>query len=116
MYEASYTIEAGARTLVYVPAILLIGAITYRLRYADPPNGSLARFGLITGIFLTVAVILRALAHTYAAFGEDAYSWESIRLVAVESRWGSRWRWQLIAAIAATISFSLDAKAGPRRG
>ena len=107
MHEASYTIEAVARTLVYVPAILLIGAVTYRLRYADPASRSLARFALAAAISLTAAVIFRALAHTYAAFGEDAYSWESIRLVAVESRWGSRWRWQLIAAIAATISLSL---------
>ncbi len=58
------------------------------------------------------AVLLRAWAHTVAAFGyEESFVWENIRLIALESRWGEGWSWQALAAGATFIS-SLAVKMG----
>ena len=99
MEHASYSFEAFARALVYIPAILLLGSISYRWVYVEtnPEEKWLGRLAFQAASALVLAIGLRAVAHDYAAFGEDAWSWESLRLIVIESRWGQRWRWQLVA-------------------
>jgi putative copper export protein len=106
-------LESLARVLVYIPALFFLGAIGYRLRYgvSDP----LHRLALAAAIGLAAASILRLAAHTYAAFGEDAFALESFRTVAIESRWGTRWRWQLVSSASAVLAVRL-ARRKPRLG
>ena len=109
MEHASYSFEAFARALVYIPAILLLGSISYRWVYVDSKLEEkwLGRLAFLAASALVLAIGLRAVAHDYAAFGEDAWSWESLRLIVIESRWGQRWRWQLVAAVISVMSLAL---------
>ena len=132
MEHASYSFEAFARALVYIPAILFLGSISYRWTYLESEQEAkwLRRLALWAASVIVLAIGLRSLAqwlrrlalwaasvivlaigrslaHDYAAFGEDAWSWESLRLIVIESRWGQRWRWQLVAAIASVMSLAL---------
>ncbi len=108
MEHASYSFEAFARALVYIPAILLLGSISYRWVYLETNAEEkwLGRLAFQAASALVLAIGLRAVAHDYAAFGEDAWSWESLRLIVIESRWGQRWRWQLVAAVASVMSLA----------
>lgn len=56
----------------------------------------LQRAALWTSAVLLAATLARALAHTAAAFGQ--LDIDSLRTIAVESRWGHAWRIQLGAA------------------
>jgi copper transport protein len=106
-------LESLARVLVYFPALFLLGAIGFRFRYGA--SGALDRLALAAAAGAIVALVLRAFAHTHAAFGEEAFSWESFRTVAIESRWGTRWRWQLVSAVVALAGLGL-ARAKPSFG
>jgi putative copper resistance protein D len=72
---------------------------------------------LAAASILTVGLLLRALAHTVAAFGvaESISSAEALRTITLDSQWGSGWRPQLGAALlllAAAISIQFHFSAG----
>ncbi len=69
---------------------------------------SLGRIGLASAIVVLAATLLRAWTHTVAAFGvADALSWEAVRVIAFESRWGSGWTLQAAAAALLAASYLL---------
>ena len=69
---------------------------------------SLGRIGLGSAIVVLAATLLRAWTHTVAAFGfADARSWEAVRVIAFESRWGSGWTLQAAAAALLAASYLL---------
>ncbi|MGE3517749.1 MAG: copper resistance D family protein [Vicinamibacterales bacterium] len=100
-------LEIGAKAVEYAATLLLVGAVG--LRWVLVPQ---VRSTLYTshsrvlradaeGIFLGAAALLiaglalRVVAHTVAAFGfEEAWRWENLRVIAVESRWGGGWQRQ----------------------
>ena len=60
--------------------------------------------------------MLRLVAHTAAAFGvAESLSIESIRVIALESRWGDGWRLQMLAA-AVAVSAAVLVRIQPRNG
>ena len=111
MEHASYSFEAFARALVYIPAILFLGSISYRWTYLESEQEAkwLRRLALWAASVIVLAIGLRSLAHDYAAFGEDAWSWESLRLnrhrkpmgseMALAVRRGRRFRHELGAGL-----------------
>jgi len=122
--HASTALEALARLLVYVPTLGLVGVVSFRWFFTargvglgSGPEASalLRRWGLLAAVCLVLALLLRSLAHAYAAFGEEALTWESLRLVTIESRWGGRWRWQLASGVAAVLAMAL-VRVAPRTG
>lgn len=67
---------------------------------------ALGSLGLASSLLLLAALASRAVFQSIQAFGlGDGLSAESLRLVALESRWGSRWRWQVLGASAAATGF-----------
>ena len=87
--------------------MLLTGTCTYRWLLLEKKDSlkRLHRLVLSASFSLFAAILMRAWAHTYVAFGTDAlFSWESIQIVATKSRWGERWQWQLWAASASLIA------------
>lgn len=55
---------------------------------------------------LVMATFFRALCQSFEVWGaEDALDWENLRAVALESRWGGRWRWQPISAMVVVVGF-----------
>ncbi len=112
-------LEAIARGTLYLAFLPVVGACAFRwflLPRADPGivttrtfealEQSVVRVGLIAAALLLLAVLLRAWAHTAAAFGAaEALSWESLRVVTVESRWGAQWRPQLLASAGVMLAF-----------
>lgn len=109
------------KAAVYVLALSAVGLATVG-RLADlaargsrldaaPLQRTLRRAALAAAVLLVAALAARAVAHTAAAFGAaDAWSWESLRTITIESRWGAGWRMQVYAALA------VFAAALPRRG
>lgn len=104
--------EVAAKALVYTATLIAVGAVTLRhvllrrvatpddetpLRRADDRADVVLCFAA-TG--LVGALVLRACAHTVAAFGlPDALSLENLELIAIESRWGGGWQLQLAAGL-----------------
>ena len=102
-------LEAAPKALVYLALLLAVGACAVKwlvVRRADVTPDErdacerrLARLLLTANAAAVLALLLRLLAHTFAAFGAaDWLSAESLRVIAVESRWGESWRLQLTCA------------------
>jgi copper transport protein len=74
----------------------------------------LARLARVLALLLLLALALRLWAQTASAFGpSDAWAFENLRLIGLESRWGHGWRLQLLAA---AILFAAIARSpGPLR-
>ena len=65
----------------------------------------LVQFGTTSAMLVLFALLARVLFHTAGAFGwPDAFSWENLRVVAMESRWGNSWQIQFCAAAIVAIS------------
>jgi putative copper export protein len=105
-------LEAAPKALVYVALLLAVGACGVRWfvqprtllseRTDDRSERRLARLLLAATALLALGLLLRLLAHTFAAFGAGEWrSLESLRVIAVESRWGTAWRLQMLCAIVA---------------
>lgn len=110
------TLEALTRWAVYLPALGALGVAgprSLRGRVAGDgatPAGeeaALRRWAVFCGGLLVLATLTRALAQTVAAFGFSELSFESLRLVALESRWADRWRWQVLAALLVLIGHAV---------
>ncbi len=123
--------EVAAKIATYAAMLLLIGGLGLRwlllplvearaqlaqLPGAPPRPASAAgivadaaaaadRLVLRCAVILIVALLLRVLAHTIAAFGlTDAWTFENLRLIALESQWGLQWQQQAMAAVAVAIA------------
>jgi putative copper export protein len=109
-------LEASPKAVLYGALLLAIGACTARWLLqvhtrdssADRPEGferRLSRILVAAAAFVLVALVLRVWTHSMAVFGlPDGLEWDRIRLVAFQSRWGSAWRLQAIAASALVVS------------
>ncbi|MBZ5556763.1 MAG: hypothetical protein LAO77_05750 [Acidobacteriia bacterium] len=102
------TVGAGAAFLLLVPrAAMETGAA----QSATPKSLALVeqrlrRVGAIAALCVVVALALRAWAQTDAAFGlASSFSPDSLQTI-LTSRWGLRWHWQLLAAVACTIAYA----------
>jgi putative copper export protein len=138
-------LEVGAKLVVYGALLMLLGALGLRWlllprlapAFADlgagrtPAHGGAAaseraaldearrtadRLVLRCAIVLLVGLLLRAVAHTVAAFGvADGLSPENLTLIAIESQWGERWRLQALAALVLVATAVLGLSQPPAR-
>lgn len=121
-------LESAVKALFYAATLAAIGVCAARWRLVPalrPPLDSrhqsallaqLARVGSLAGGLSVGAALARLWAHTMVAFGMgEAFSWENVRVIAVDSQWGSSWRLQMIAAALVTVAFRW-ARRFPSRG
>lgn len=114
--------EAAPKALLYAALLPALGACAARwvllprlgraLSAAERADveRSLGCIGLVSALVVLAATLLRAWTHTVAAFGfAEAQSWEAVRLIALESRWGSGWILQAAAAAMLAASYLLVA-------
>lgn len=105
-------LEALAKGTLYVAVLAAIGIVTTRYLTARALGTTdsltrgaidrrLSQLAVLVAILALASLATRAVAHTAVAFGADAWSWENLRVVTIESRWGQGWRMQAIAASAA---------------
>ena len=97
----------AGRWSVYLPLLLVYGVLGLRMLVAfrgaalsvrDPRVG-LGRLGLLSSLLLLAALLLRCVFQSIEVWGPiEGLSLESLRTVAIESRWGMRWQWQAAAA------------------
>jgi len=96
------------KALMYSFGQLAIGVVVVRLLASGrsdaatqvSPSHRLDRVALVVACGLCVAMLLRLAAQTAAAFGTtEAWALENLRVVAIESRWGSGWQLQAAAAV-----------------
>ena len=65
----------------------------------------MALVALAAGFVALGASLLRVWTHAVAVFGfGDARSWDTLRLIALQSRWGQSWRYQALAAAIYTLA------------
>lgn len=121
-------LEIAAKAIVYAAALLLVGAVGLRwvllpqVKHGLSPAQQQAvasdasRVLLAAASVLVAGLVLRLLAHTVAAFGlQDGWTWDNIRLIAVESRWGGGWQRQIAVAavvLAAAVVWRAFARSG----
>lgn len=93
------------KAAVYALIQFAIGLAVAR-RLATAPDGRLSptldrtfsRAAAVVAAALVVALAVRAWLHTVTAFGwADAWLGENLRVIALESRWGTRWQVQMLA-------------------
>ncbi len=99
--------EALPKVLVYASTQLVVGISTARLLLwqasrravdkSDILERRLVRIARIATSLILAALLARLAAHTFVSMG-DLHA-ESVRLIALDSRWGSSWRIQISAAI-----------------
>ncbi len=105
-------VEISAKAVVYAAALAALGAaavrrlLLSRVKAQVAPDVLLAsceradRVMLRAAASLVLGVTVRAWAHTVSAFGmADAWSWDNVRLISFESRWGGGWQAQMAAAV-----------------
>ena len=104
--------EVAGRWSVYMPLLLVCGVLGVWLLVlvrgaalsVRDPQVALRRLGRVFGLLLVAAVLLRAGFQSFEVWGVgEGLSGESLRAVALESRWDGRWQWQ--AAAAAVTAF-----------
>lgn len=102
----------AGRWAVYPPLLLVCGVAGMRLLEALGPRdlavrdsrAELARLALLSSLLLLAALLLRAVFQSIEVWGAgDALLLDNLRAVALESRWGGRWRWQVAAAVVAIL-------------
>lgn len=112
MPDSAVFLEAGAKALLYASLLIAIGASALRWLLLPRAAGelgpqrvlsieeSIARLALGAAVAALAACVLRVWTHTVSAFGFDgAGSWDSIKLIALESCWGQNWKLQTAAAL-----------------
>ncbi len=120
MPDPAVLLEAGAKALLYASLLVAIGASALRwllLPRATNELGphrilsieqSIARLALGAAALALVACIVRVWTHTVSAFGFDgAGSWDTIKLIALESRWGQSWKLQTAAALILLVASAI---------
>jgi len=109
--------EAATKALLYAAVLQTIGAaaafwvvmpVMTGAADADGAERSIRRLGLRASAAVVVALMLRAWAHTAAAFGfAQSMTWSGFSTIAFESRWGGSWQIQVLAAVACVAAFAL---------
>ena len=98
-------VGAVAVRLVVLPACYRRGTIAFPL--SPCVDQRIRGIAFVSAVLLACAAVARVYAQTYAVFGlDEPVTIELIQLVALETRWGSQWRPQLLAtlfAIAAVV-------------
>ncbi|MCG8461871.1 MAG: CopD family protein [Holophagales bacterium] len=73
---------------------------------AGPGDRVIGLWGVSLACALLLVLVVRLLSQSFQIFGgTEAFSRENLQLVALESRWGARWRWQVVAAVVAMLAF-----------
>ena len=102
---------AVGRWVGYLSIVLIGGAATFRVAVwrawrmhtsdrADHVDRDLHRWSVAAVVVLGAATFWRLYAQAFSAFGiDDSVTWEYLRIIALETRWGAGWRWQLAAAV-----------------
>ena len=113
--------EIAAKAVVYAAALILVGVVATRLVLARRAGmadrvtaGALAPVARVAWIALLAALAFRAWAHTAAVVGlADSVAFESLKTIAIDSRWGGTWRWQTAAAlVGAAAEWTLRSRLG----
>jgi len=115
--DPAVAFEGSAKALLYASLLVAIGSSAARwllLRRTVADLGadcvaamerSVALTALVAGFLALGASVLRVWTHAVAVFGfGDARSWDTLRLIALQSRWGQSWRYQAIAAGVYTLA------------
>jgi putative copper export protein len=105
--------EAATKAILYAALLPTVGAsaaflfVAARLepRSTETLEHSIRRVGLVAATFVVVALVLRVWAQADAAFGLAGSLSPGFHQV-LTSRWGERWHWQLLAAIACAIAYA----------
>lgn len=122
MPDPAVLLEAGAKALLYASLLIAIGASALRWLLLPRAAGelgphrvlsieqSIARLALGAAALALAACPLRVWTHTVSAFGlSDAWSWDNLKLIALESRWGQSWKLQMAAALILVVSCAATA-------
>jgi putative copper export protein len=120
--DPAVLLEAGAKALLYASLLIVIGASALRWlllprtaselgpRRVLSIEQSISRLAFGAATIALAACILRVWTHTLSAFGVgDAGSWDNLKLIALESRWGQSWKLQTAAALILLIACALTA-------
>lgn len=102
MWDA-LTPETGAKGVAYLATLAYVGAVTSVALARGRPGPLVAtatRVARVAALAGVAGLALRVVLHAAAVAG-DVPDAETMRLVALESRWGGRWQWQLAAAVSA---------------
>jgi putative copper export protein len=109
-------VEAAPKAVVYAAAVVALGLASTRLlvaRAATELGGELDAIvrAVLLRLFAGAAALLlagtlaRLVGHTLAAFGPgDGLTLDALRTIGLESRWGSGWRVQMLAAAALLVT------------
>lgn len=105
----SWSLEVWAKLPGYLALLCGTGAAVAlgltRDRHAEALGPGLARLARLAGLLGVVAIVLRALAHAVAIDGPaGAVQLETLRLVAIDSRWGGSWQWHAATAVAVALA------------
>lgn len=97
--------EALPKAACYISLAVIIGLVVARWMLGRAAGnsaeavGSLSALAVVAAGALAFSSLMRLIGHTIAAFGPaDALAWENLRLIAIESRWGTSWQMQFLAA------------------
>lgn len=121
----AYSYQALGRWLAYASVLLLIGIATFRFVVERAVRGSgtsasdwtpvdarITRVGWIAAGGLLAAVLWRLWAQTYAVFGlDEGVSFALVKIVMLDTSWGSGWLAQLAAAAWVAGAFWASPKA-----
>ena len=120
MPDPAVLLEGGAKALIYASLLVIIGASAARWlllpRAAAELGGGcvaaieqrIAHLAFAAAVLALAASGLRVWTHTVSAFGFDgARSWETIKLIAWQSRWGQDWKFQMIAAFILVVTSAM---------
>jgi putative copper export protein len=121
--DPAVLLEAGAKALLYASLLVVIGASALRWLLLPRVAGelgahriicieqSIARLALGAAALALAACVLRVWTHTVSAFGfDDARSWDTIKLIALRSRWGQSWKLQTAAALILAAACAITAR------
>jgi copper transport protein len=109
--DAGVLSEAAPKAALYASVQLAVGVATthwllrrvatsaWRPGLLDQVDRRLARLAIWASVAATAALALRVWSHTAIVFGwPESMTWSNLRVIALESRWGSNWQMQAAAA------------------
>ena len=105
------TAESAAKALSYAATVMSVGVCAARWGLCGALMPRLSRLGAAAGAMGVVAAMARLWAHTAVALGmPEALTWNALSLIALDSQWGSAWRYQVIASVGIALSFLWSAR------